>query len=97
MLRNLLQKRIDKYEFIEKYRTSRYAVSSLCRVLKVGEAAFYAWRTGKTYQPSQKRRELAGAVKEVFYLHRRKSAEREEYHLNSRMRVWQSGADLPPA
>jgi transposase InsO family protein len=40
--------------------------------LKVSEAAFYAWRVGKTYQPSQKRRELAGAVKEVFYLHRRR-------------------------
>jgi transposase InsO family protein len=72
VLRNLFPKRVDKYEFIEKYRTSRYAVSSLCRVLKTSEAAFYAWRTGKTYQPSQKRRELAGAVKEVFYLHRRR-------------------------
>jgi len=41
-------------------------------VLKVGEAAFYAWRKGKTYQPSHKRRELAGSVKEVFYLHRRR-------------------------
>jgi transposase InsO family protein len=40
--------------------------------LKVSEAAFYAWRVGKTYQSSQKRRELAGAVKEVFYLHRRR-------------------------
>jgi transposase InsO family protein len=41
-------------------------------VLKVGEAAFYAWQGGKTYQPSQKRSELAEAVKEVFYLHRRR-------------------------
>ncbi len=44
----------------------------MCRVLKVGEAAFYAWRKGQTYQPSQKRRELGAAVKEVFYLHRRR-------------------------
>ncbi len=41
-------------------------------MLKVGEAAFYAWRKGQTYQPSQKRRELGAAVKEVFYLHRRR-------------------------
>ncbi len=41
-------------------------------MLKVGEAAFYAWRKGRTYQSGQKRRELAGAVKEVFYLHRRR-------------------------
>jgi len=40
--------------------------------LKVGEAAFYAWRGGKTYQLSQKKRKLAEAVKEVFYLHRRR-------------------------
>jgi len=47
-------------------------VSGLCRVLEIGEAAFYAWQRGRTYQPSQKRRELAGAVKEIFYLHRRR-------------------------
>ncbi len=47
-------------------------MSGLCRALKSSEAAFYAWRKGQTYQPSQKRCELAGAVKEVFYLHRRR-------------------------
>ena len=47
-------------------------MSGLCRVLEIGEAAFYAWQRGRTYQPSQKRRELAGAVKEIFYLHRRR-------------------------
>lgn len=41
-------------------------------MLKVGEAAFYSWRKGKTYQPSYKRSELAGAVKEIFYLHQRR-------------------------
>ena len=44
----------------------------MCRALKVGEAAFYAWRKGRTYQLSRKKRELAEAVKEVFYLHRRR-------------------------
>lgn len=47
-------------------------MSRLCRVLKVGEAAFYAWRVGKTYRLSKQKRELAEAVKKVFYLHRRR-------------------------
>lgn len=41
-------------------------------MLKVSEDAFYAWRAGKTYQLSQPKSELAEAVKEVFYLHRRR-------------------------
>ncbi len=40
--------------------------------MKVSEDAFYAWRAGKTYRSSQKKSELAAAVKEVFYLHRRR-------------------------
>ncbi len=40
--------------------------------MKVSEASFYAWRVGKTYQLSAKRRGLAASVKEVFYLHRRR-------------------------
>lgn len=43
-----------------------------CRVLNVSEAAYYAWRQGLTYRVSEKKRELAEAVKEVFYLHRRR-------------------------
>ena len=41
-------------------------------MLKVSEAAFYAWQKGKTYRLSQKKSELAEAVKEVFYFHRRR-------------------------
>ena len=44
----------------------------LCRVLKVSEAAFYAWQKGKTYRLSEKKSEMADPVKEVFYLHRRR-------------------------
>lgn len=40
--------------------------------MKVSEAAFYAWSKGKTYRLSRKKSELAQAVKEVFYLHRRR-------------------------
>lgn len=40
--------------------------------MKVSEDAFYAWRRGKTYQPGEKKQKLAAAVKEVFYLHRRR-------------------------
>jgi len=47
-------------------------VSGLCCALKVGEAAYYGWRGGKTYRLSQKKSELAEAVKAVFYLHRRR-------------------------
>mgnify|MGYP000049963203 CR=1 FL=1 len=47
-------------------------MSDLCQALKVGEAAFYAWRKGKTYRLSRKKSELAEAVKEMFYLHRRR-------------------------
>ena len=38
----------------------------------MSEAAYYAWRGGKTYRLSWKKNELAQAVKEVFYLHRRR-------------------------
>jgi len=41
-------------------------------VLKASEAAFYAWRKGKTYQLSPQKRKIADAVKDVFYLHRRR-------------------------
>ncbi len=47
-------------------------MSGLCRALKSSEAAYYSWRKGKTYRMSQKKSELAKAVKEVFYLHRRR-------------------------
>lgn len=41
-------------------------------MLEVSGDAFYAWRRGKTYRLSEKKRELATRVKEVFYLHRRR-------------------------
>ncbi len=41
-------------------------------MLKVGQAAYYAWRGGKTYRLSGGKTELAVAVKEVFYRHRRR-------------------------
>ncbi len=44
----------------------------LCRVLKISAAAYFAWRGGRTYRLSQTKTELAAAVKEVFYLHRRR-------------------------
>lgn len=44
----------------------------MCRMLKVSEAAFYAWRAGKTYRLSQSKRALADRVKEVFFFHRRR-------------------------
>ena len=47
-------------------------MSGLCRVLRVGEAAYYAWRGGKTYRLSQTKSELAKVVKEVFWSHRRR-------------------------
>ena len=41
-------------------------------MLKVSEAAYYAWRKGQTYRLSQNKSQLADKVKEVFYLHRRR-------------------------
>lgn len=40
--------------------------------MKVSEAAYYAWGKGKTYRLSRKKSELAEAVKEVFFRHRRR-------------------------
>ena len=40
--------------------------------VEVSKDAFYAWRKGQTYHLSPKKSELAGRVKEVFYLHRRR-------------------------
>lgn len=76
------QKRIEKYEFIEKQK-DEYPVSGLCRVLQVSEAAYYAWHKGKTYRLSQKKNELAKTVKEAFYLHRRYGARRISAELNA--------------
>ena len=44
----------------------------MCRAMKVSEAAFYAWRGGKSYRMSRRRSEQAEAVKDIFYLHRRR-------------------------
>ncbi len=38
----------------------------------MSEAAYYAWYKGKTYRFGRKKSELAAAVKDVFYLHRRR-------------------------
>lgn len=40
--------------------------------MQISEAAFYAWRTGKTHRLSRKKSELATRVKEIFCLHRRR-------------------------
>lgn len=56
----------------------------MCRALKLSEAAFYAWRKGKTYRLSQKKSQSAAKVKEVFYLHRRRyGARRISAELNA--------------
>jgi putative transposase len=60
-----------RYEFIEKEKNN-HSIGRMCRALKVSEDAFYAWRKGKTYQLSPQKSQLAAAVKEVFYLHRRR-------------------------
>lgn len=60
-----------RYEFIDKEKRN-HSIARLCRVMKVSDAAFFAWRVGKTYRLSEKKRELAEKVKEVFYLHRRR-------------------------
>ena len=44
----------------------------LCRMMKTSEAAYYAWRNGQTYRLSRIKTEIGAAVKEVFYLHRRR-------------------------
>lgn len=62
---------MSRYEFIEKQK-SRHTIERLCRAMKVSDAAFYAWRVGRTYRLSRKKSKLAEAVKEVFYLHRRR-------------------------
>ncbi len=41
-------------------------------MLKISEAAHYAWRAGKTYRLSQTKSKLAQSVEEVFWLHRRR-------------------------
>jgi len=40
--------------------------------MKTSEAAYYAWRNGQTYRLSRIKTEIGAAVKEVFYLHRRR-------------------------
>lgn len=40
--------------------------------MRVSEAAYYAWRGRKSYQLSRRRSEQVAAVKEAFYLHRRR-------------------------
>ena len=40
--------------------------------MKVSQAAFYAWQSGRTYQLSEEKEQVAEKVKEVFYLHRRR-------------------------
>lgn len=44
----------------------------MCRSLEVSEAAYYAWRQGRSYRMSDEKRGLAKAVEDVFYLHRRR-------------------------
>lgn len=60
-----------RYEFIDKEKLN-HSIGRMCRAMKVSESAFYAWSKGKTYQMSRKKSELAKAVSEVFYLHRRR-------------------------
>lgn len=74
---------MKRYEFIENEKRN-HSIGRLCRTLKVSEDAFYAWRKGQTYQPSLAKKKLAQAVKEAFYLHRKRyGARRISAELNA--------------
>ncbi len=48
----------------------------LCRVMRVSESAYHAYRSGKTHVMSAAKAERAGQVKEVFDSHRRRYGSR---------------------
>jgi transposase InsO family protein len=54
----------------------RYPIERLCQCLNVSKSAFYAYRVGQTYQPSEQQRKLTQAVKELFYDHERRYGSR---------------------
>jgi putative transposase len=47
-------------------------VRVLCRVLRVSESAYHAYRGGRSYVLSPQKAALAARVREVFDLHRRR-------------------------
>lgn len=44
----------------------------LCRVMRVSESAYHAYRSGRSYVLRPQKAALAARVKELFYLHRRR-------------------------
>jgi transposase InsO family protein len=62
---------VKRYEFIAVEQIN-HTICRLCRAMKVSENAYYQWLAGKTYRPSERKKELTQQVKTIFYFHKRR-------------------------
>ena len=53
-----------------------YSVELLCKTMRISRSAYYDFRAGHTFQPSQARLTVSAQVKEVFEAHRRRYGSR---------------------
>lgn len=56
--------------------SEEYSVLSLCRILGLSRSAYYAYTSGKSYQPSEKRKAETKELEVVFWEHKRRYGSR---------------------
>ncbi len=61
-----------RYRFIDTAKGD-YPLYLLCRVMRVANSAYHAYRSGKTHVLSAAKAELSTQVEAVFYQHRRRA------------------------
>lgn len=63
------------YGFIEQLE-AKFAVSQLCKILKVSRSAYYEWKAGRTHQPTCQQQQQQAKVEKAFWLHKRRYGSR---------------------
>ncbi len=58
-----------KYQFIEQHK-QEFSIAVMCKVLRVSESGFYAWRKRPTCQRKREDAQLTQEIRQVFVRHR---------------------------
>ena len=72
---DLRQMKLARYKFIDKEK-AHHPVKVLCRVMRVGVSAYYAYALGRTYRGTAAQQQYREKVRTCFFEHRRRYGSR---------------------